>query len=345
MSDTPPPSVCQALDLPPILRADLAAPELPHGSWVWTIGPAFAGLFIWVPLLDPAGALVLGDASLCWLIAIAVLAAIACHALLYSIPALLGWSSGRRLSLVAASALGTAGSEWITGVGVGLGALVLQAVSIFVAIKMTFLGLVSFRLVAPSALETTSLGQFSLVSPVFILTALFWIYITGMSSLLRLVAVIGALMRVYTPVALLLLGALALFLSPGLAGFEPVRADALARAAGAYPAVGALARLFQLVFASFALSGLLAVDWGLTVQDRRGIRIGGWMAIVLAGSYGVTMALLTVAGALGLARTSLASGQGGSLADRPLFHRAIYLGMPGIFGGVILLLLGLACLA
>ena len=331
--------------MPPILRADLAAPVLPRGSWVWTIGPAFAGLFIWVPLLDPAGALVLGDASLGWLIATAGLAAIACHALLYSIPALLGWRSGRRLSLVAASTFGTTGSEWITGVAVGLGALVLQAVSIFVAIELTLLGLVSLRLVAPAAVETWSLGPFSLVSPVFILTALFWIFITGMSSLLRLVAVIGALMKVYTPVAFLLLGAVALHLSRGLAGFESVRVPVLMGAAGTSPAAGAMARLFQLLFASFALSGLMAVDWGQAVQDRRGIRIGGWMAIVLAGSYGVTMALLTVAGALGTVGTGFPPAKGFTLANQPLFHRAIQYGLPGILGGVVLLLFGLACLA
>ena len=185
-------------------------PQLERESWVWTLGPAFAGLFIWVALLDPAGALVLGDASLGWLAATAVLAAIACHALLYSIPALAGWTSGRRLSLVGASTFGTAGSEWITGVAVGLAAVVLQAVSIFVAIELTLLGLVSCRLIAPSALEPWNLGPLSLMSPVFILTALFWIYITSVTSLLRLVGVIGALMQVYTPVALLLLGVIAL---------------------------------------------------------------------------------------------------------------------------------------
>ena len=102
----------------------------------------------------------------------------------------LGWTSGRRLSLVGASTFGTAGSEWITGVAAGMGTLVLQAVSIFVAINLTLLGLVSCRLIGPSVLEPWTLGTVGLVSPVFILTALFWISITGISSLLRLVGVI-----------------------------------------------------------------------------------------------------------------------------------------------------------
>ncbi len=331
--------------MPPILRADLSAPPLARQSWVWTLGPAFAGLFIWVPLLDPAGALVLGDASLSWMIATAVLAAMACHALLYSIPALFGWRSGRRLSLVGASTFGTAGSEWITGVAVGPAAVILQAVSIFVAIELTLLGLVSCRLIAPSALAPGNLGPLSALSPVFLLTGLFWIFITNVSSLLRLVGVIGALMQVYTPVALLLMGVVALLLSPGLAGFEAVRSSAGVQASGAYPATGALARLFQLVFASFALSGMMAVDWGLTVQSSRDVRIGGWLAIVLAGSYGVAMALLTVAGAIGGPQTGLSLRPAGSLAELPLFHRAIYHGLPGFLGGILLMLFGLAALA
>lgn len=345
MTRTTPTSVCQVEDLPPTLRAGLSAPAPARGSWVWKLGPAFAGLFIWVPLLDPAGALVLGDAGLGLMAATAVLAVIACHALLYSVPALAGLTSGKRLGLAAASTFGTSGSEWITGLAVGLAGVVLQAVSIYVSMWLTLLGLVSCRLVAPAWLEPWQVGVFSVMSPVFLLTAAFWIFITGMASLLRLIGVIGALMQVYTPIALLLLGGTALLLSPGLSGFEAARAAALAQEGGVDVAIGAPARLFQLVFGSFALSGLLAVDWGLAVEHRRDVRIGGWMAIVLAGSYGLIMAMLTVAGAIGALGSAPAVEHAESLAAQPLFHRAVYLGLPGFTGGVILLLFGLACLA
>lgn len=345
MSDSPSPIDCQVAELPQILRVELSTPPLPRRSWVWTIGPAFAGLFIWMPLLDPAGALVLGDAGLGWLAATAVLAVIACHGLLYSIPALWGWMSGRRLSLVGASTFGTSGSAWITGVAVGVAAVVLQAVSIFVAIELTLLGLVSCRLVGPSVLEPWSVGAFVLLSPVFLLTALFWIFVTGVSSLLRLVAVIGALMQVYTPVAFFLLGALALLMSPGLAGFEAVRLSTIGPAGSPFPAPDSIVRLFQLVFSCFALSGMMAVDWGAAVENRRDVRIGGWMSIVLAGSYGLIMAMLTVAGALGKIGIVPSDGAAGSLVSLPLFHRAIEHGLPGALGGVFLLLFGLATLA
>ena len=43
----------------------------------------------------------------------------------------------------------------------------------------------------------------------------------------------------------------------------------------------------------------MGVDWGMAVRHRRDIRIGGWIAIILAGSYCPILSLLTVAGAVG----------------------------------------------
>jgi hypothetical protein len=326
------------------LLADLSSPPIERRSWVWTLGPAFAGLFIWIPLLDPIGAMVVGETSLGWLAATAVLAAIACHALLYSIPALWGWQAGRRLSLVAASAFGTDGSEWITGVCVGLAAVLIQAVSISVAIRLTLQGLVSCHLAGPSALESWKIGPLVLESPVTLMTALFWIFVTGMASLLRLVGVISALMQVYTPVAFLLLGATAGLTSAGLAGFEAARLGLHVPAAH-LDAGASAARLFQVIFGAFALSGMMAVEWGMAVRNRRDIRIGGWLAIVLAGSYAPVMSLLVVAGAVGKSSAGLFENGGDSPLVPPSFHGAVFLGIGGALGGVILLLFGLATLA
>jgi cytosine permease len=337
-----------ASDLPPILLADLISPSLARGSWVWTIGPAYTGVFIWVPLLDRLGTCLLGEASLGWLAAAAVLAALACYILLYNIPAMWGWKAGHRLSLVGASTFGTAGSEWITGVAVGLAAIVFYAVSLYVAIKLTLFGLLSCGLIDPSALERWHLGPLVLESPVFLLTALFWIYLTGMASLLRLVGVIFALMQVYTPVVLVLLGVTAFFTISGLPSFAEVKSFL----ASLDPSLRSqmepgMAQAFQLIFGYFALSGLMAVEWGMVVRERRDVRIGGWISIILAGSYCVVMALLTVAGALDKSTRGVFQPQGDTLAlALPLsFHWAILRGIGGITGGVILMLFGLATLA
>ena len=65
-----------------------------------------------------------------------MLAVIACHFLLYLVPATWGWTAGQRLSVVAASTFGTEGSERITGLGLGLAAVLVHAVSLFMAIRL-----------------------------------------------------------------------------------------------------------------------------------------------------------------------------------------------------------------
>ena len=197
-------------DLPPILHADLAGPIVDRRSWVWTIGPAYAGVFIWIPLLDRLGTSMLGETSLAELAVTAVLAAIACYFLLYLVPAAWGWKAGQRLSVVAASTFGTEGSERITGVGLGLAAVLVYAVSLFMAIRLTLLGLLLCGLISPAPFGPWTLGPLVLQSPVVLLTCIFWIFITGMVSRLEPGERDLGLMKVYVPVALLLLGGTAL---------------------------------------------------------------------------------------------------------------------------------------
>jgi len=105
------------------------------------------------------------------------------------------------------------------------------------------------------------------------------------------------------------------------------------------------ARLFQLIFGGFALSGLMGVEWGMAVSKRRDVRIGGWLGIILAGSYCAVMALLTVAGALGQSTPGMLPA-GDDVPAFPLsFHWAVFVGIGGIKAGAILNLFGLATLA
>ena len=298
MSANCPPTDPHAADLPPFVRADLNEPPLVRVSWVWTIAPAYAGVFIWIPILDRLGTCLPGQTSLGWLAAAAVLAALACCFLLYDIPAMWGWTAGRRLGAVGASTFGTTGSEWITGVGVGLAALGYYAVSVTMAMKLIMLGLLSCGLIDPWVFKPWSLGPLVLESPVFLLTALFWIYVITVVCRLRMAGVIFALMQVYTPVALLLLGATALLASAGLPTFAAAKESLAQLDPGLRSQVEPCqAHLFQLMFGGFALSGLMGVEWGMAVSERRDVRIGGWIGIILAGSYCAVMALLTVAGA------------------------------------------------
>jgi cytosine permease len=152
-------------------------------------------------------------------------------------------------------------------------------------------------------------------------------------------------MQVYTPAALLLLGATALLASPGLQSLAEARSSLASFVASARPDVGVgAAQAIQLIFGYFAFSGLIAVEWGMAVRDRRDVRIGGWISVILAGSYCALMAVLTVAGALGKPGTELIDKQSFLLASPLTFHWAVFRGIGGMIGGVILLLFGLATL-
>ena len=315
-------------------------------SWVWTIAPAYAGVFIWIPILDRLGTCLPRETSLGWLAGAAVLAAIACHALLYDIPATWGWTAGHRLGIVGSSTFGTTGSEWITSVVVGLGALIYYAVSVNMAIKLIMLGLLSFGLIDLSVFKPWSLGPLVLQSPVVLLTALFWIYVVTVACRLRLAGVVFALMQVYTPVALLLLGATAWFTSAGLPSFT-VAEESLTQLCTAFHLHMEPGReqLFQLIFAGFAISGLMGVEWGMAVSKRSDVHIGGWIGIILAGSFCAIMSLLTVAGAVGLCTRGEFQTFGESPSIPLSFHWAIFAGIGGIKGGAILNLFGLATMA
>ena len=341
-----PPTELHAADLSPMVRADLNEPPPVRSGWLWTIAPAYAGIFIWIPLLDRLGTCLPGQASLGWLAAAALLAALACCFLLYDITAMWGWTAGHRLSAVAGSTFGTTGSEWITGVGVAIGALACYAVSVAMAMKLVMLGLLSCGLIDPWVFQPWSLGALALVNPVLLLTAAFWIYVITVVCRLRMAGVIFALMQVYTPVALLLLGGTALLTSSGLPAFTAAKQSLTQLdAVMSSQLEPSQAHLFQLIFGGFALSGLMGVEWGMVVSKRSDVRIGGWIGIIVAGTYCAIMALLTVAGALGQ------SGQGAFQAGDDLpalplsFHWAVFVGIGGVKGGAILCLFGLATLA
>jgi hypothetical protein len=100
----------------------------------------------------------------------------------------------------------------------------------------------------------------------------------------------------------------------------------------------------QLVTGFFAMAGLVSLDWGARVLRRRDVLLGGLTGIVLAGSWTAIMSLLVITGAV---------AQFGGLdprwwSDEPFclsFRWAVYHGIGGIPGGVILILFGLATLA
>src|SRR5262249_54483909 len=143
LSDPPEVTLESSLVLPPMIRAELAGPPLPRRPWYRSLTPAYLMIAVWAPFFDRLWASDLPRASLGWLAGSAILAATLGFCLFYCPTAMWGIRTRQRLGTVAASTFGTSGSEWITGVAIGVATVVWYAVAIDSAIEYTLLGLAS----------------------------------------------------------------------------------------------------------------------------------------------------------------------------------------------------------
>jgi cytosine permease len=332
------------LVLPPILRTEQETAPLARGPWYLTIGPAYLGIFVWAPFFD---SLWIGDLTrfpLATLIGSAVFASLLCFGLLFYIPASWGFQTGRPLGIVAASTFGTVGSEWITGVAVGLACIFWYAIAIDYAVDSILLGLSSCGLLTGDSLRSWDLGVIVIKSPVYLCTALFWIYITGTAGLWKLPGVVVALMRVYAPVALLLLTAVVLLIFSNDRAYNLGGAATFVEIAGFTDRFRGHPSAVQLITGFFAMAGLASGDWGARVQRRSDVVLGGLTGIVVTASSTAIMSLLVVSGVL----AQLAGEDPWQWSDDSYslsFRWAVYHGMGGVPGGAILILFGLAALA
>jgi cytosine permease len=314
--------------------------------WYLTIAPAYLGIFVWAPFFDSLWIADITRSRPAWLIASAVLGSTFCFVLLYWAPASWGLRTGRPLAIVAASTFGTIGSEWITGIGVAIANVVWYAVAIDYAVDATLIGLRTCGLIQVSNLSDWYLGSIAVKSAVCLGTALFWIYITGMAGLLKLTGVVAALMRIYAPIALMLLLGVALWLAPFLESFRTRDAAQIAENADPFVRGRGHASGFQLMMGYFALAGLASVGWGARVRQRSDLVAGGLAGIIVAASCTAAASMIAVAGTVGRLHRLGESSIGIVEESNPLsFRWAVSCGIGGVAGGVILILFGLAALA
>ena len=346
LCDSAEPTSESSVVVPPILRTELATPALAVRPWYLAVAPAYLGLFVWGPFFDQLWVGDLSRSHPAWLLGEAIIASLLCYSLFYHPLAWWGFRTGQRLCIVAASTFGTLGSEWITGVGIAVASIAWYAVAVNYAVDSTLLGLQSCGLIERSSLGGLALGPIALKSPVFLCTALFWIYITGMSSLWRLTGVVVALMRVYAPVALLLLTATAVWFAPSLGSFHREDAAIIANEANLLPGEPVDSSSIPLIIGFFAMAGLMSVDWGAVSRSGRDLIVGGVTGIVLASFWMAMMALVVVAGSV--ASIGLPSRPSAMISGDPLplsFRWGVFYGLGGYGAGAILILFGLAALA
>ena len=339
----------QASTLPPIVARALSEPPCPQMPWYRGIAPAYLTLFIWAPFFDELWAGGLSRSGLAWLFGSAVLGSAICFGM-YFMAATWGFAARRPLVAVASSTFGAAGSEWLCGLAISFAAFLWYAIAVNFAVDTTFLGLRACGLLKPEGLAPLSVGSVELKSPVFLCTSLFWVYITRQAIYIKmkLAGVVVGLMKVYSPIAVLLLAASALWRAPVFwsQSAGSVSGTLLERA----PVVPASHHGALVIMTGFfAVGALLSVDWGAAVRNRGDIIRAGAPFVLGAAAFSSIFSLLCVletANGLTAGAAPLAAGR---IDPAPFsFRWAIFQGRESFPPGVaaaILILFGLAALA
>jgi cytosine permease len=313
--------------------------------WSTSTAPRYIGLFLWVVYFDQLPRWTLAVGGLLPAVLGALVAGLLCYCLLYYAPAMWGFKSGQPLTTLGTSTFGVTGARWLTGILIGLVQVVWFAVATFYATELTFEALVSCRLMNPGSLEPIHLGGLVLPSLVFLVTALTWSFAAALVGH-YLLAIISALMNVF-PVFMALLLAVAMGSTiGGVSRFQPLALDPATMEPVSTAGPRALTMMTELVFGFFATAGAMAADWGAVNRTERDVKLGGWFGVVFASWTVATLALLTVAGALG--RLSSPVGPAG-ISDLQhwdfSFRSAVSQGIGGRLAGTILMVFGLGSLA
>ena len=323
----------------------VAGPAPEAKPWQTSTAPAYIGLFLWVVYFDQLPRWTLAVGGLLPSVLGALVAGLLCYLLLYYAPAMWGFKSGQPLTTLGTSTFGLTGARWITGALIGLVQVVWFAVATFYATELTFEGLLACRLMNPRSLEPIHLGGLALPSILFLVTSLVWSFAAALVGH-YLVQIIGALMNVY-PIFMAALLAVAMCSTlAGLPRYHALEIDPATAGPIRAGGLDAFTMMIELVFGFFATAGALAADWGAVSRTERDVRLGGWVGVVLASWTVATLALLTVAGALGSLpdKAGLAVVHGGVTLDYS-FKDAVLHGIGGSLGATILLVFGLGSLA
>jgi hypothetical protein len=153
-------------------------------------------------------------------------------------------------------------------------------------------------------------------------------------------------MRVYAPIALALLTAVAFWFLPSVASARFDRAATITAAITPTALGRATDPAWRMILGFSAMSILSGVDFGVIARGRRDLVLGGLTGIALAASWTASMSLVSVEGAASLIFKERGSLVANMVEPFPLsFRWAVFHGIGGVTAGAILVSFGLAALA
>ncbi len=266
-------------------------------SWSSGMAPAYIGTFLWVAFFDGLGkrALPVGGLgpSLLGVLAASILG----YLLLYRVPALWGFATGRSLNGVSASTFGERGALVIPNLLIALGQVGLFAVGIGYGTEWMLDGLLTLGLVEPPSIRAVRWGGAVVPSPLFLTSAMVWGLVVALAGM-GIVRWIAAIMQ-YFPVFPAV--GLALAMAGGLTGLRSFRPGGIDPTTGTLLASAEGARLaflttFQWTFGFLGLLGITGADWGAASLTQGDVRKGGWFGIAFAPVVVASLALLAIVG-------------------------------------------------
>lgn len=286
--------------LPDYLSKAVPNPTANRAPWYKNIAPSYAGVFLWIAFYNSiaVGTITRGTLAVC-LLSLAVAGALS-YALYYYVPAMLGMKTGHPLYVVGSSTFGTRGGYLMPGLLMGLLQVGWIGVGTFFATK--------FLLTGFGADARPGTMPFIVVGVIWGYT-MAWIGVMGIKYVARVATFLN-----FIPLLMILI----VFskTARGIGSHVPSEPNSFV----------AFTLLLQIVIGFFATAGAAGADFGTFSRDRRDVRWGGIVGIVVAVLVAGGLPLLSVAGArvllpnvVGFNYDAVVSAIGGPLAKAMFF--------------------------
>ena len=260
----------QQSQLPGYITSASPVPKDKRAPWYKTSAPTYAGVFLWFAFWDRISGNGLSPGTLGALLAGIVLGALICHFLFFVVPGYLGMQTGLPLYIVGSSTFGAMGSLIMPGFLMGL-------------LQFGWLGVNTYY---SSHALADGFGAQWLVTPACIIFALGAAFV-GLKGI-QYVAKVST----YLPLIPLVVLLIALGLFAGSAGsYTPPPA------APAASGSSAMMLMIAAIVGFFATAGAAGVDICMSSRDKKDVKMGGYIGIVVAIIFTAGISVVAMAGA------------------------------------------------
>ena len=256
--------------LPGYITSATPNPKDKRAPWYKNTAPTYAGVFLWFAFWDPISKNGLSPGNLGATLAGVVLGALICHFLFFVVPGYLGMQTGLPLYIVGTSTFGAVGSLIMPGFLMGI-------------LQFGWLGVNTFYSATALAEGFKAPGLFVPISIIFALGAAF-VGIKGIQYVAKVAT--------YLPIIPLLVLLFGLVLFGGSAG-----SYTSAPAATGGGGFSAMLLMTGAIVGFFATAGAAGVDICMTARDKKDVKLGGYIGIVVAIIFTAGISVLAVAGA------------------------------------------------